>query len=118
MHPIEEIASRVFAIRNIAHRTHWKTTSFATHEALGAFYDSIIDVIDEIVEADQGMHGLIGDFVVKDAKVDNIENFIRAEAQWIEENRANFSKCNAVLALVDDLVVIYLKTAYKLANLK
>ena len=117
-HPIEELASRVFAARNIAHREHWKTKGFAAHEALGEFYDGVIDAIDELIEVEQGMYGLIGDFSVTDSKPTDIAAYIRAEAKWMEANRAKFSECSAVLALVDDLVAAYLRTAYKLTNLK
>ena len=120
-HPIEQLAARAFAIRNATQREHWASKgigSDAKHRALGIFYDSIIDAIDEIIEVDQGMYGLIGDFSVEDVKPEDFAKFIRDEAMWIELNRDKFSKCAATLALIDDLTAIYLRTAYKLANLK
>jgi len=114
---IENLAARVFAARNIAHREHWKTNSIARHEALGEFYDGIVDAIDEIIEVDQGMYGLIGGFEVEDQKVDDIVAFIKGEADWIVQNRDKFSKCQPVLNLIDGLLAIYLRTAYKLTNL-
>lgn len=114
---IENLAARVFSARNISHREHWKTKSTARHEALGDFYDSIIPAIDEIVEVHQGMYGLIDDFEVEDQQAVDIVSFIKSEAEWIESNRDKFSKCAAVLALIDDLTAIYARTAYKLANL-
>jgi len=120
-HPIEQLIARVFSARNAAHRGHLAVKgdgSFAKHMALGEFYESIIGNIDEIIEVDQGMYGLIGDFSVEDVKPDDFAKFIREEAMWIEMNRDKFSKCAATLALIDDLTAIYLRTAYKLANLK
>lgn len=120
-YPIEELAARVFAARNAAHRAHWAAKaegSFAKHMALGEFYDGIVDAIDSIIEVDQGMYGLIGDFTVEDVKPTDFAKYIRGEAMWIEMNRDKFSKCMAALALIDDLTAIYLRTAYKLTNLK
>lgn len=120
-HPIEQLIARVFSARNAAHRAHLAAKgdgSFAKHMALGDFYDEIIGKIDEIIEIDQGMYGLIGDFSIEDVKPADFAKFVREEAMWIEVNRDKFSKCAATLALIDDLTAIYLRTAYKLTNLK
>ena len=116
-HPINQLAARVFSARNAAHRAHLATKSFSEHSALGAFYDDVICAIDSIIEVDQGMYGIIGDFTVEDVKPADFAKFAREEAIWIELNRDKFSKCAATLALIDDLTAIYLRTAYKLTNL-
>jgi len=119
-HPIEQLIARVFSARNAAHREHLKVKgagSFAAHMALGDFYDEIIGKIDEIIEVDQGMYGLIGEFSIEDVMPTDFSKFVREEAMWIEQNRDKFSKCNATLALIDDLTSIYLRAAYKLTNL-
>jgi hypothetical protein len=117
-HPINQLTARVFSARNASHRAHLLSKSFSEHMALGAFYDEVIEKIDEVIEVDQGMYGLIGDFTVEDIKPTDFAKFIREEAMWIELNREKFSKCAATLALIDDLTAIYLRTAYKLTNLK
>ena len=38
---------------------HWQTTSHAQHEAFGKTYDSLNDLIDDFVEAFQGVYGRI-----------------------------------------------------------
>lgn len=35
---------------------HWQTTSFAQHSAFGKFYDSLTDLIDQLVETFQGKY--------------------------------------------------------------
>ena len=57
---IEQLISRVFYARNLAHYEHWRTKSYAQHKALGKFYDEIIEALDALVEAYQGLNGLIG----------------------------------------------------------
>ena len=57
---IEQLISRVFYARNLAHFDHWRTKSYAQHKALGKFYDEIIEALDALVEAHQGLNGLIG----------------------------------------------------------
>lgn len=115
---IEQLVARVFQARNIAHRDHLKTTSYAQHMALGSFYDDIIEAIDEIVEVYQGRYGVIAIPKIEDKAVGGIAEYIMNEAVWIENNRAKFATCNAVLNLIDGLAAIYLRTNYKLTRLK
>jgi hypothetical protein len=114
---IEQLAARVFAARNIVHREHWKTKSYSQHMALGDFYEQVIGVIDEIIEVYQGRYGLIPAFTVADQKVASIETYLLNEAIWIETNRSKFATCSGVLALIDDLIAVYLRTNYKLTHL-
>ena len=116
---IEQLVARVFQARTVAHREHLKTVSFSQHMALGAFYDEIIDAIDEIVEVYQGRYEIITMPKVEDkVVVGGIAEYILNEAIWIENNRAKFATCNAVLNLIDGLTAIYLRTNYKLTRLK
>ena len=48
---LEQLIARVFYARNLAHWNHWRTSSYAQHQALGAFYDDVIDNLDALVEA-------------------------------------------------------------------
>lgn len=115
---IEELIARVFATRNAAHLKHWSTKSFAEHEALGGFYESIITSVDEIIELYQGAFGLVGD-VGLTAKVNSdITAHIGKEAKWLQKNREDLSKgvC-AIENKLDELVALYLRTYYKLTNL-
>lgn len=112
---IEELASRVFAARDIAHREHWKTKSYAAHVALGAFYDGVIESIDDIVEAYQGLYGDIEDFECKTRKIDDVASFLQGELDWIEENRAEICQGSDTIGnLIDGLAGIYAKTVFLL----
>lgn len=115
---IEQLVARVFQARNIAHREHLKTTSYAQHVALGAFYDSVIEAIDEIVEVYQGRYEIITIPKIEDKVVGGVAEYLLNEAMWIENNRAKFATCNAVLNLIDGLAALYLQTNYKLTRLK
>jgi len=114
---IEQLAMRVMQARNVAHKEHLKTSSYAQHMALGSFYEDVIGVLDDVVEVYQGMYGLIEIPLVEDKEVESITDYLNDEANWIESNRAKFAKCNAVLNLIDGLTAIYLRTNYKLVNL-
>lgn len=113
---IEELIKRVFEIRNAAHVQHWKTKSFSEHEALGQFYDTIIDTIDKYVESYQGGVDLIKD-------VDGIDpatiGMIEEQMLWIAKNRTELAKSAPALEnILDELVGTYARTLYKLENLR
>jgi len=57
---IARLIAILFLSREVAHREHLNTKSYAQHMALGSFYDTIVDNADSIAEAYQGRHGLIG----------------------------------------------------------
>ena len=119
---IEQLISRVFYARNVAHFEHWRATgtgSFAKHQALGSFYDDVIDAIDDLVEAYQGAFELIGNIPAPSPPKGDVLALLEADAAWIEENHEDICKGNrAVANLIDALGDVYLTTIYKLRNLK
>jgi DNA-binding ferritin-like protein len=115
---IEELVSRVFTARNVAHLAHWKTKSFAQHMALGEFYDSIIDQVDALVEAYQGQFGLIGNVPLKAPAKAEIISFLEDELEWLNENCEECTQENESLEnLYQNIVASYQSVLYKLKNL-
>jgi DNA-binding ferritin-like protein len=58
----EKLISTLMASRDQAHIFHWQTTgdgSYAAHKALCKYYDAIPDMLDALVEAYQGRHGIV-----------------------------------------------------------
>lgn len=114
---IEQLIARVFYARNLAHFAHWRTKSFAQHMALGEFYDGVIDAIDALVEAYQGVNGLIGGIPAPETHNDVLDA-LKADAAWIEANHEAICKGNrAVANLLDSVTDKYITTIYKLENL-
>jgi DNA-binding ferritin-like protein len=119
---IEQLISRVFYARNVAHFEHWRATgtgSFAKHQALGSFYDEVIEAIDDLVEAYQGAFDLIGDIPAPESPSGDVLKLLETDAAWIEEHHEDICQGNrAVANLIDTLTGVYLSTIYKLRNLK
>lgn len=119
---IEQLISRVFYARNLAHFAHWRAKgdgSYAKHKALSKFYNGVIDAIDPLVEAYQGAYDLIGAIPVPEEMQTDILKCLESDAEWIETNHEKICKGNrAVGNLIDTLTAVYLSTIYKLRNLK
>lgn len=115
---IEELVSRVFAARDVTHREHLRSRSYAQHIALGEFYTTAIDQVDTIVECYQGQFGLIGEYQVETSPVGNITTWLQAELDWIETNRDALANGSTSIGnLVDGLLEIYQHAIYKLTYL-
>lgn len=125
---IEELIGRVFYARNLAQYEHWiitdddneeSTGSYATHKALGKFYDDVIEALDDLVEAYQGAFKLIGPIPAPKQTPSDCLKALEADAKWIEEHHEDICQGNrAVANLIDALTGVYLSAIYKLRNLK
>lgn len=116
---IEQLISRVFYARNLAHFEHWRTKSFSQHKALGKFYDDIIDALDPLVEAHQAVNGIIGAIPAPENTKSDCLKTLKADAEWIETNHEGVCGGNRALAnLLDNVTAVYLSAIYKLENLK
>lgn len=116
---IKELVSKVFNTRGYVHLSHWKTKSFAEHMALGDLYEELIDGIDKLVEAYQGVFGLLDLDVEKfDMPIDIIKH-LSSELIWINNNCEEITKdLPALDNILQELQGSYMKALYKLKNLK
>lgn len=117
---IARLIAILFLSREVAHREHLNTKSFAQHMALGSFYDDIIDNADAIAEAYQGRHGLIGKIPMLTEDINgDIADVLEKHLGMIEKLRytAVEKSDTAIQNLIDTAVETYLSTLYKLRNL-
>lgn len=110
-----EFIALLFMARDITHREHLKTKSYAQHMALGAFYPAIIELADDIAEAYQGCEGkLITIPYVKNTATGSIDSILRSHLDWIAKNRKKLSDETSVQNIIDEIVALYQSTLYKL----
>ena len=115
---IDGLIATTFAARNQAHIEHWNTKSYAEHVALGDFYEEVIDLVDEFVECYQGKFGLVGKVKLVPS-TQSLCEMLKEDVDWMEDNREEITKgVNALGNLLDNIVDLYLRTLYKLENLK
>lgn len=118
---IGRLIALLFLGRELAHREHLRTKSYAQHMALTSFYEGIVDIADSIAEAYQGRHGLIDSIpLLTDATAGSIDAVLEKQLAAIEKIRytAIPKEDTALHNLVDEAVALYLSTLYKLRNLK
>ena len=121
---IGQFVSMLFLARDLAHIEHLRVRgpgSYAAHQALGDFYNAVVDLADSLIEAYQGRTG--NQVQVErfgDTKPQNIITTLEAQLKWLEANRykAIPKEDSPLQNIVDEVVTTYLRTLYKLKNLQ
>ncbi len=117
---IGRLIALLFLGRELAHREHLRTQSYAQHVALGSFYEGIVSLADSIAEAYQGRHELIDIPWLEQPAKGPIDVVLEKQLAAIEKLRytAVPKDDTAIQNLIDEVVALYLSTLYKLRNLK
>lgn len=117
---IARLIALLFLSREIAHREHLRTRSYAQHMALGDFYEAVIEKADAIAEAYQGRRGLIEEIPYLPAPGTDIIDALERQLAAIEKIRytAVPKEETAIQNLIDEAVALHLTTLYKLRILK
>jgi hypothetical protein len=119
--------SKLFESREMAHIFHLKVRgqmgSNAEHEALGDYYDDVLEIIDELVEVYQGQYEIVEEYDVIDTSDTNtktsLEYFIDL-GEFIKntKNLAILEEDTHLHSIVDDILNLVYKTVYKLKYTK
>jgi len=118
---MNEFIATLFLSRELAHRYHLATKSYSQHKALQNFYENILDLTDDLAEMVQGTHGLLDiPILTEKNKYKEPLYCIADKLQYVENNRYKaFSKNDTALQnKIDEIVAVFLRTIYKLENLK
>jgi DNA-binding ferritin-like protein len=122
----EKLISTLMASRDQAHVFHWQTTgdgSFAAHMALGAYYEAIPGMVDALVEAYQGKHGILKGFVPAE-KFDDYDSttvlkYFKALASYIDRAYKKIPADDTnIINQLDAFKDLIYTTIYKLENLR
>jgi len=97
------------------HILHFQTRSYAQHVALDSFYSELPGLVDEVVEAYQGKHGLIlnypsGYTVPNGAPIE----FVSALSDYVQATRASVASDSEIQNLIDGIQDHIDSTLYKL----
>jgi DNA-binding ferritin-like protein len=122
----EKLISTLMASRDQAHIFHWQTTgagSFAAHLALNAYYDAIPAMVDALVEAYQGKHGILKGFTPAEKFDDynqaNALKYFKGLATYIDRAYDKIDpKDTNIINQLDTFKDLIYTTIYKLENLQ
>lgn len=101
----------LFQSRDTMHLQHLKTTSFAEHKALNAYYDDILDLTDKFTEAYFGRFGRI-DIVIPESKVMSSMEHLKMMQSTLDMERENYP--SELQNIIDEMLSLVDKTLYLL----
>jgi hypothetical protein len=123
---VTQFFSKLFESREMAHVYHLQVRgdggSYATHEALGDYYEGILEILDDTIEVYQGQYGIVEGYDVidtKDTKSKDPLNYFEELAEYIKHGKKCISADDThIHSLIDDIMALIYKTIYKLKFLK
>lgn len=121
LNPVQ-LFSKLFESREMAHIYHLQVRgeegSFAKHEALGKYYEGILDFIDDVIEIYQGQYGVVDGYDVIDTKDTSTKDaiaYFEELAGYIKHARKCISEEDTHLHnIIDEIVALIYKTLYRL----
>lgn len=107
----------MFLSRTMSHMAHLKTKSYATHIALNEFYDGIIDLADNLIEAAQGQYGILDvPFVNASGNVNDPIGMLQGHLKQLETTMSMVDE-DYLMGIFQEIQSLYRSTLYKLVNL-
>ena len=107
----------MFMSRTYAHMAHLKTSSFSAHKALDEFYNGIVDLADDFIEASQGQYGILDiPFVNISGNVKDPIGGLQSHLKQLETTLADVDE-DYLMNIFQEIQKLYRSTLYKLVNL-
>ena len=100
------------------HFFHWSTNSYAQHKALGGYYDGIVDLIDDLVEAYMGCYEQLKTFPSVYHQPKDALKYLESLNKFVEEARKDLPQETQLQNIIDEIAQLIDSTLYKLRFLK
>lgn len=99
------------------HILHLQSSSYSEHQTLGAFYDSIVELTDGLIEAYQGKNGIVV-YPFEYTKPMSALLELKNLSKYVAVNRSVVGTDSELQNIVDEIVTLIDSTIYKLTFLK
>jgi len=119
--------SKIFESREMAHVYHLQLKgdpgSYASHIALGEYYDGVIGILDELIEVYQGQYDIVQGYNVIDTSstqnLDKLEYF-SSIVDYLKNSRYTLLSQDDphYQAIIDEIINLLYRLIYKLRFLK
>lgn len=118
---MNEMIATLFLSRDVTHRAHLSTESYAEHMALGSFYEEIITLADSLAEAYQGYSGKkLGNipYYSNPSTKDTVSTLKLLLKQVQTERKDIAPDYSPIQNIIDEVESLFNSTIYKLTFLK
>ena len=100
------------------HFFHWSTDSYSKHKALGNYYDEIVELTDDLVEAFMGCYEQITVFPSTYHLPKEPVKYMESLKAFVDDARKDLPQETQLQNIIDEIAQLIDSTLYKLKNLK
>jgi DNA-binding ferritin-like protein len=100
------------------HFFHWTTNSYSQHKALGNFYDEIVELVDDYVEAYMGCYEQIKSFPSTYHQPKEPLKYLESLKNFVADANSDLPKEQELVNIVAEIQQLIDSTIYKLKYLK
>lgn len=100
------------------HFFHWSTDSYSKHKALGNYYDEIVDLVDDLVEAYMGCYDQIKSFPSTYHQPKDVVKYMESLKNFVDAARKDLPQETQLQNIIDEIAQLIDSTLYKLRFLK
>lgn len=100
------------------HFFHWNTDSFSKHMALGTYYDEVVDLVDDLVEAYMGCYEQIKTFPNVYHQPKEAVKYMESLKNFVDDARKDLPQETQIQNIIDEIAQLIDSTLYKLRFLK
>jgi hypothetical protein len=100
------------------HFFHWSTDSFSKHTALATYYDEIVPLVDDLVEAYMGCYDKLTDFPSSYHQPKDVLKYMESLKNFVDAARQDLPQETQLQNIIDEIAQLIDSTLYKLRFLK
>lgn len=118
MEDFAEFVAQLLHSATVTHFMHWSTDSYATHVALGQYYEEIVELTDDLAEAYMGCYEKLTRFPSDFHTAKDPVQYLTGIKDFVEESRKELPQETQLQNIVDEIAGLIDQTLYKLRFLK
>lgn len=111
---MSEFLAALLHSSTVTHFLHWSTTSYAKHQALGEFYQGIIELTDKLAEAYMGKYEQVKKFPEEFHGAKEPVKYLEGLKDFVQECREDLPQDSELQNIVDEIADLINSTLYKL----
>ena len=100
------------------HFFHWSTDSYSKHKALGNYYDEIVELVDDLVEAYMGCYEQLKTFPSVYHQPKEPVKYLESLKNFVDDARKDLPQETQLQNIIDEIAQLIDSTLYKLRFLK
>jgi hypothetical protein len=111
----ELVIGQLFQSRDTIHIAHLQTVNYAEHKALNKYYDSLLDLTDDLLETYFGTIGKRINIKIPASEYVNPQQHLKQLMEYVKKHRGVFGMENThIQNIVDEILALIAKTLYLL----